>query len=176
MLIENYYELKLCSTCTCNLGLLILDFYVNIIYYTDGNVQMVFQNTDETNYTTTFPVSYTLSNFFDGNLNIELECELTPEGKIQEQQRIFNLIIEGYEKSLAKYEQKVAEEHKLDWEELETDYYKNNGKLSPELEEKILKAGVPEELAADEMVRKVYLGQNFELRRTKIDFNAPKKI
>jgi lipopolysaccharide export system ATP-binding protein len=38
----------------------------------------------------------------------------------------------------------------------------------------ILKAGVPEELAADEMVRKVYLGQNFELRKTKIDFNTPK--
>ncbi|WP_055448697.1 LPS export ABC transporter ATP-binding protein [Lacinutrix mariniflava] len=34
----------------------------------------------------------------------------------------------------------------------------------------ILKAGEPEELAADEMVRKVYLGQNFELRKTKIDF------
>jgi len=34
----------------------------------------------------------------------------------------------------------------------------------------ILKAGVPEELATDEMVRKVYLGQNFELRKTKIDF------
>ena len=34
----------------------------------------------------------------------------------------------------------------------------------------ILKAGKPEELAADEMVRKVYLGQNFELRKTKIDF------
>ncbi len=32
----------------------------------------------------------------------------------------------------------------------------------------ILKAGVPEELAADEMVRKVYLGQNFELRKKKI--------
>ena len=31
----------------------------------------------------------------------------------------------------------------------------------------ILKAGVPEELAADEMVRKVYLGQNFELRKKK---------
>ena len=29
----------------------------------------------------------------------------------------------------------------------------------------ILKSGVPEELAADEMVRRVYLGQNFELRR-----------
>jgi lipopolysaccharide export system ATP-binding protein len=29
----------------------------------------------------------------------------------------------------------------------------------------ILKAGTAEELAADEMVRKVYLGQNFELRR-----------
>ena len=36
----------------------------------------------------------------------------------------------------------------------------------------ILKAGTAEELAADEMVRKVYLGKNFELRRTKIDLNA----
>lgn len=34
----------------------------------------------------------------------------------------------------------------------------------------ILKHGVPEELAADEMVRKVYLGQNFELRKKKLDF------
>ena len=33
----------------------------------------------------------------------------------------------------------------------------------------ILKAGTPEELAKDEMVRKVYLGKNFELRRKKID-------
>lgn len=32
----------------------------------------------------------------------------------------------------------------------------------------ILKHGEPEELAADEMVRKVYLGQNFELRKKKI--------
>ena len=34
----------------------------------------------------------------------------------------------------------------------------------------ILKAGEPEELANDEMVRKVYLGQNFELRKKKLDF------
>ncbi|MFL9836497.1 LPS export ABC transporter ATP-binding protein [Flavobacterium sp. ST-75] len=34
----------------------------------------------------------------------------------------------------------------------------------------ILKAGVPEDLASDEMVRKVYLGQNFELRKKKLDF------
>ena len=34
----------------------------------------------------------------------------------------------------------------------------------------ILKSGEPEELAADEMVRQVYLGQNFELRKTKLDF------
>ncbi|MCW9037629.1 MULTISPECIES: LPS export ABC transporter ATP-binding protein [Altibacter] len=34
----------------------------------------------------------------------------------------------------------------------------------------ILKHGVPEELAADEMVRKVYLGQNFELRKKKLLF------
>jgi lipopolysaccharide export system ATP-binding protein len=32
-------------------------------------------------------------------------------------------------------------------------------------EGRILKAGTAEELAADEQVRKVYLGQNFELRR-----------
>ena len=36
------------------------------------------------------------------------------------------------------------------------------------LEGSILKAGEPEELANDEMVRKVYLGQNFELRKKKI--------
>jgi len=32
-------------------------------------------------------------------------------------------------------------------------------------EGKILKHGTPEELAADELIRKVYLGQNFELRK-----------
>ncbi|MGB2339230.1 MAG: LPS export ABC transporter ATP-binding protein [Flavobacteriaceae bacterium] len=35
-------------------------------------------------------------------------------------------------------------------------------------EGKILKAGKPEDLANDEIVRKVYLGQNFELRKKKI--------
>ncbi|MEO1624676.1 MAG: LPS export ABC transporter ATP-binding protein [Bacteroidota bacterium] len=35
----------------------------------------------------------------------------------------------------------------------------------------ILKAGTAEELAADEMVRKVYLGTNFELRRKVIDLD-----
>ena len=35
-------------------------------------------------------------------------------------------------------------------------------------EGKILKHGIPEELAEDEMVRKVYLGQNFELRKKKL--------
>jgi len=34
-------------------------------------------------------------------------------------------------------------------------------------EGKILKSGTAEELAADEQVRKVYLGQNFELRARK---------
>src|SRR5690606_21642503 len=32
----------------------------------------------------------------------------------------------------------------------------------------ILKHGVPQELAEDEMVRKVYLGKNFELRKKKL--------
>jgi lipopolysaccharide export system ATP-binding protein len=31
----------------------------------------------------------------------------------------------------------------------------------------ILKEGTPEELAADEMVRKVYLGKDFELKKKK---------
>ncbi|EKY13055.1 LPS export ABC transporter ATP-binding protein [Capnocytophaga sp. Marseille-Q4570] len=39
----------------------------------------------------------------------------------------------------------------------------------------ILKSGVPEELAADKMVRKVYLGRNFELRRKKILDDEPVK-
>ena len=34
----------------------------------------------------------------------------------------------------------------------------------------ILKAGTPEELAEDKIVRKVYLGQNFELRKKKLSF------
>jgi lipopolysaccharide export system ATP-binding protein len=33
----------------------------------------------------------------------------------------------------------------------------------------ILKAGTAEELAADEMVRKVYLGTQFELRKKQIN-------
>jgi lipopolysaccharide export system ATP-binding protein len=37
----------------------------------------------------------------------------------------------------------------------------------------ILKAGKAEELAADEMVRKVYLGQNFELRKKREKFEHP---
>ena len=37
------------------------------------------------------------------------------------------------------------------------------------VEGSILKAGTAEELAADEQVRRVYLGQNFELRRKKFD-------
>jgi len=37
----------------------------------------------------------------------------------------------------------------------------------------ILKAGSAEELSADEMVRKVYLGQNFELRKKREKFEHP---
>ena len=39
-------------------------------------------------------------------------------------------------------------------------------------EGRILKAGIPEELAEDEMVRKVYLGKNFELRKKKLFTSA----
>ena len=37
-------------------------------------------------------------------------------------------------------------------------------------EGKILKDGTAEELAVDDQVRKVYLGQNFELKKKTIDF------
>ena len=37
-------------------------------------------------------------------------------------------------------------------------------------EGRILKEGIPEDLAKDEMVRKVYLGKNFEFKKKKIDF------
>jgi lipopolysaccharide export system ATP-binding protein len=45
-------------------------------------------------------------------------------------------------------------------------------------EGKILKAGKPEDLANDEMVRKVYLGKNFELRKKNIycDGNTPSEM
>ena len=36
----------------------------------------------------------------------------------------------------------------------------------------ILKDGVPEDLAKDKMVRKLYLGQNFEFRKKNLDFNS----
>ena len=39
-------------------------------------------------------------------------------------------------------------------------------------EGKILKAGVPEELAKDKIVRKLYLGQNFEFRRKNLKFDS----
>jgi lipopolysaccharide export system ATP-binding protein len=39
----------------------------------------------------------------------------------------------------------------------------------------ILKAGTPEELAADAMVRKVYLGQNFELKRKDINLDEERE-
>ena len=39
-------------------------------------------------------------------------------------------------------------------------------------EGKILKAGVPEKLAKDKIVRKLYLGQNFEFRRKNLKFDS----
>jgi len=40
----------------------------------------------------------------------------------------------------------------------------------------ILKAGTAEELAADEQVRRVYLGQSFELRKKVIDLDVKKEM
>ena len=36
----------------------------------------------------------------------------------------------------------------------------------------ILKSGKPEDLAKDELVRKVYLGQNFEFRKKKLEYKS----
>lgn len=41
--------------------------------------------------------------------------------------------------------EKVAEDYKLDFNELSENYYSNNGKLSDEMREKIIKSGVPEQ-------------------------------
>ena len=39
-------------------------------------------------------------------------------------------------------------------------------------EGKILKKGIPEELAKDKMLRKLYLGENFEFRKKNLEFNS----
>ena len=39
-------------------------------------------------------------------------------------------------------------------------------------EGKILKAGIPEDLAKDKVVRKLYLGQNFEFRKKNLEFDS----
>ena len=39
-------------------------------------------------------------------------------------------------------------------------------------EGKILKAGIPEDLSKDEVVRKLYLGQNFEFRKKNLEFDS----
>ena len=39
-------------------------------------------------------------------------------------------------------------------------------------EGKILKAGIPEDLAKDKLVRKLYLGQNFEFRKKNLEFDS----
>ena len=39
-------------------------------------------------------------------------------------------------------------------------------------EGKILKSGIPEDLAMDKMVRKLYLGENFEFRKKNLEFNS----
>jgi lipopolysaccharide export system ATP-binding protein len=41
------------------------------------------------------------------------------------------------------------------------------------VEGSIMKAGTAEELASDELVRKVYLGTHFQLRRKIIDLSQP---
>ena len=40
----------------------------------------------------------------------------------------------------------------------------------------LLKSGTAEELAADETVRRVYLGMDFELRRKNIDLSSEKEM
>jgi hypothetical protein len=40
----------------------------------------------------------------------------------------------------------------------------------------ILKAGIPRELVEDEMVRRVYLGQNFEIEKKRLNFRKVVRV
>ncbi|WP_126653040.1 hypothetical protein [Chryseobacterium aureum] len=61
-------------------------------------------------YSKTLPISATAYNEFSGTVNYIVDVELTPEAKNAWLQKTFNAIIEGYEKALAIYEQKIADE------------------------------------------------------------------
>lgn len=63
-----------------------------------------------TGYVQSVPVSYTMANFFHGNVNVSVECKLTNEVKDRWQKETFKAIIDAYEDAVAKYEQKLAEE------------------------------------------------------------------
>lgn len=61
-------------------------------------------------YVQSMPVSYTMSNFFHGNVNASVRCQLTNEVKVRWQQETFKAIIEAYEKAHAEYKLKLEEE------------------------------------------------------------------
>lgn len=62
-------------------------------------------------YVQSVPVSYTMSNFFHGNVNASVRCQLTNDVKVKWQQDTFKAIIDAYEDALVEYEQKLAEEN-----------------------------------------------------------------
>lgn len=62
-------------------------------------------------YVTQVPVSFTMANFFHGNVNASVRCELTLEARSKWQKETFKAIIDAYEKALADYNAKLAEEN-----------------------------------------------------------------
>lgn len=57
------------------------------------------------------PVSYTMANYFHGNVNASVKCELTAEAKARWQKETFKAIIDAYEDALKDYNTKLAEEN-----------------------------------------------------------------
>ncbi|WP_412851046.1 hypothetical protein ACL0VS_10155 [Chryseobacterium sp. PMSZPI] len=74
----------------------------------DASITNVYFNLE--NVSTSINVSYHATNYHAMSLGVNIHCVLSDEAKKTWQQKIFKAIIDGYEKALAVYEQKVAEE------------------------------------------------------------------
>ncbi|MET3034806.1 hypothetical protein ABXT08_01770 [Chryseobacterium sp. NRRL B-14859] len=74
----------------------------------DGYIANVYFNLE--NVSNSINVSYHATNYHAMSIGVNIHCVLSDEAKKTWQQKTFKAIIDGYEKALAIYEQKVAEE------------------------------------------------------------------
>jgi nitrogenase molybdenum-iron protein beta chain len=108
MLIENYYELKLCSTCTCNLGYYYLEYFAD--FYAE--------------YWWGLPASYAVVG--DSAYNLALNKFLVNQlGLIPARQIITDKTPEKYRAELADEYQHLAEDVAADVEFVEDGYIVN---------------------------------------------------